>query len=168
MPSIKKKAYLKALEKAKRESLAQKRSLAGKPPQVWRGSGALGDPSGGAQPLRYTGRKPTTRRVPLAEVQGVLTRLGPLARAAAQIDVGGTKRQKVLVLLAAYQDAGVTNPPIRALCERTGFRAEHTLRLLERLETDGIIAVQWGDHRKNERNQYVLNFRRLDPWAIRA
>jgi DNA-binding Lrp family transcriptional regulator len=80
--------------------------------------------------------------------------------------VGGTKRRKLLVLIAAYADAGEPSPPMRQLSDRLGLPAKVIDRLLDRLEQDGWLTVEWagnsnapagarwdGGHR---RNRYVL------------
>ena len=72
-----------------------------------------------------------------------------------RMDVGGQKRRRLYVLLAAYLDAGVNDPSIRELRQRAGLKdARVVLQLLHRLEEDGWIAIRPGG--RGERNRYVL------------
>lgn len=79
--------------------------------------------------------------------------LGPTARAAASLPVGGNKRRKLALLIGAYIDAGINDPSIRMLAMRTGLDARVVVTLVDRLERDGFLAV---DRRRGERNRYSL------------
>jgi hypothetical protein len=81
---------------------------------------------------------------------------GPLFRAAAAVPVDGTKRHRLLCLLAAYADGGEHSPPVRALAARLGFDDAHGLdALLRALERDGHLRVRWRAGRGG-RNVYEL------------
>jgi hypothetical protein len=104
--------------------------------------------------------------------------LGERARLALRTDAGGRKRQKLLVLLAAYADAGET-PTVRVLIERMGgdlpdrwhgHRVRRVDALLRSLEDQGLIRVDWRPAGTTQRNRYELLFadqlqagRQLDP-----
>ena len=77
--------------------------------------------------------------------------LGPRARAAMRLPAGGSKRQKVLVLIAAYLDAGESSPSIRDLAGRCHLDAPLVALLVSRLARDGLIEVEWraGPERRN-------------------
>jgi hypothetical protein len=80
-----------------------------------------------------TAERPSTSRVPV---------LGPLARRACALEVEGGKRRRLLVLIAAYADAGVCDPTADELLARipairdAGKLQGCTRRLIE----DGFIA----------------------------
>jgi hypothetical protein len=84
---------------------------------------------------------------------------GPLFRRIAKVQIHGTKRRKLVLLLAAYRDSDPTyRPPVRELAARlglgTGIRAvKHVDYLLARLEQDGILVVHRTPH---ERNRYEI------------
>jgi hypothetical protein len=82
--------------------------------------------------------------------------LGPLAKRAMRIGAGGKKRLKLLVLLAAYADAGEPSPPARVLAERLEINIDALDGLLRQLERDGYLTVAW---RKgaDRRNVYTLH-----------
>jgi hypothetical protein len=70
--------------------------------------------------------------------------LGPLAKRAMRVDPGGNKRRKLLVLIAAYADAGEPSPPVKALARRLGIRKVQDVdHLLRRLARDGHVEVAW-------------------------
>jgi len=77
--------------------------------------------------------------------------LGPLARAAMRVPVGGNKRRKVLVLIAAFLDTGESSPSIRQLSERCHLDRPLVCQLVSRLARDGLIEVEWraGPERRN-------------------
>jgi SOS-response transcriptional repressor LexA len=82
--------------------------------------------------------------------------LGERARRALLVDAGGRKRRKLLVLLAAYADAGVEDPPLQALMGRAGIRSSRQAdALLRALEEQGLIRVDWARGRPR-RNHYEL------------
>ena len=88
--------------------------------------------------------------------------LGERARLALRVDAGGRKRQKLLVLLAAYADVGVTDPPLKALMRRMGMPVDwksirQTDVLLRCLEAQGLVRVDWARGRP-QRNRYELLF----------
>lgn len=82
------------------------------------------------------------------------TKLGSAARAAMRMPVGGHKRQKVLVLIAAYIDAGRDDPSIRELAERAKLHRVAVVAVVDRLECDGWLRVQRAAGR---RNRYSLS-----------
>lgn len=69
--------------------------------------------------------------------------MGERARVACGVEVGGAKRRRLLVLLAAYADAGggVCNPPVDELLGRIPSigSAQKLFGLARRLEADGLI-----------------------------
>jgi DNA-binding MarR family transcriptional regulator len=77
--------------------------------------------------------------------------LGPLAKRAMRTDVGGKKRLKLLVLIAAYADAGEPSPAAQTLAERVGVDIPTFDALLKRLQRDGHLKVarQKGRQRRN-------------------
>lgn len=89
--------------------------------------------------------------------------LGPHARAtmkwtASHLPPDSIRRRKLLVLLAAYADAGVADPPFSLLMPRLKvgpFKLDH---LLKRLELDGLLAIDWGDKDAQQANRYQLLF----------
>jgi DNA-binding MarR family transcriptional regulator len=87
--------------------------------------------------------------------------LGPLAKRAMRVDCGGKKRLKLLVLLAAYADAGEPSPPARVLAERLGIQVPDLDRLLKALQRDGHLKVAWraGERGKSgaRKNVYTLH-----------
>lgn len=84
--------------------------------------------------------------------------LGEKARLALQVDAGGRKRRKLLVLLAAYADAGISDPPMRELMGRTGIDDVRQVdQLLRMLAKQGLIHVDWA-HGRPQRNTYELLF----------
>ncbi len=79
--------------------------------------------------------------------------LGPNARRALAPPVEGAKRRKVLVLVAAFIDAGRVDPSISELAARAKLHRGAVVRLVDRLEREGLLTV----HRcPNERNRYTL------------
>lgn len=83
---------------------------------------------------------------------------GEQARLALRVDAGGRKRRKLLVLLAAYADAGVSDPPVRALMDRAGIDDVRVVdQLLRMLEKQELIHVDWARGRP-QRNRYELVF----------
>jgi hypothetical protein len=79
--------------------------------------------------------------------------LGKRAQAAMRTDVGGRKRLKVLVIIAAFADAGRTDPTIRELAERTKLPRNTVVQLIEKLEEDGHLAIAPKD---GAGNRYAL------------
>jgi hypothetical protein len=77
------------------------------------------------------------KRVRLPPRERVEPVLGPLARAAAKTPVGGSKRRKLLVLLAAYADAGESSPGAATLATRLKVPMRVFDGLLAALERDG-------------------------------
>jgi hypothetical protein len=67
--------------------------------------------------------------------------LGPSARHAARLPTKGRKRHKLLVLIAAYHDAGC-HPSVRMLAGRTGLTRASVIRLVDALERDGLLEVE--------------------------
>jgi hypothetical protein len=92
----------------------------------------------------------------LNEVQPVL---GPQARRAMRLDTGGGKRLRLLVLLAAFADAGEPSPSAKTLRERLGVDIKTLDALLKRLECDRFLEVAWRSG-PNGRNVYRIGERR--------
>jgi excisionase family DNA binding protein len=76
--------------------------------------------------------------------------LGPRAPWVLRQPVAGINRRKVLVLLAAWLDAGYDDPAIRQIARRAGLEPLLTFPLVDALEREGWIAVQSGDVRRKE------------------
>lgn len=81
---------------------------------------------------------------------------GDRARAAMRVDAGGRKRRALLVLIAGYRDAGVLDPSIRELARDAQLPRRVASDLVDRLERDGLVAIERGDPRRQERNVYTL------------
>lgn len=79
---------------------------------------------------------------------------GPNVRRALAAPVGGTKRRRVLVLIAAYIDAGRDDPSIRELAERAKLPRVAVVAVVDRLERDGWLRVRRAAGR---RNRYSLS-----------
>jgi hypothetical protein len=86
--------------------------------------------------------------------------LGPQAKAAARLPSGGGKRHKVLVLIAAFLDAGVEDPPIRVLAQRTRIPAALVCEIVDALEAVGLLEITRGVKARGERNRYRIKGQR--------
>ncbi|HET7052461.1 MAG TPA: hypothetical protein VFI09_00920 [Solirubrobacterales bacterium] len=75
--------------------------------------------------------------------------LGPNTRRALVLPVEGTKRRKVLVLIAAYADAGRDDPAISELSQRSGLTYRQVVFVVDRLEADGWLEVRRSHQRRN-------------------
>jgi DNA-binding MarR family transcriptional regulator len=73
-----------------------------------------------------------------------------------RVDAGGTKRLKLLVLIAAYADAGEPSPAAGTLAARMQLPVPAVDQLLAALERQGLVEVVRGDVTKHERNTYRL------------
>jgi DNA-binding MarR family transcriptional regulator len=82
--------------------------------------------------------------------------IGANARAAIRHPIDGSKGRKVLVLIAAWLDAGVDDPAISRIAKRARLPKEVTSDVVDRLERDGLIAIRRGDKTRRERNHYSL------------
>jgi hypothetical protein len=69
--------------------------------------------------------------------------LGPRARAAMKIDAGGRVESKLLILLAAYADAGEASPTVVELAKRMRLRVKSIDRVLDLLVAARLIEVEW-------------------------
>lgn len=77
--------------------------------------------------------------------------MGPTATRAMRLPVAGSKRRKVLVVIAAYADAGVPNPSISQIVSRTKLPRPAVVGLVDLLEHDGLLEI----HRSpGVRNRY--------------
>ncbi len=74
-------------------------------------------------------------------------------RRAILLPVTGQKRRKLLVLIAAYIDAGRADPSIRELSKRLKLQRFVVIALVDALERDGLLTVQ---RASGERNRYAL------------
>jgi DNA-binding transcriptional ArsR family regulator len=86
--------------------------------------------------------------------------LGSRARQAADIskpwrDDSG---RRVLILLAAYADAGEISPSIRELTERLKLTIPQLDAELRKLAAGGLIWVEWHADPRDNRNRYRLLF----------
>lgn len=89
------------------------------------------------------------RYTPREQVQ---PKLGPLAKAAMRVETG-EKRRKLLVLIAAYADAGEESPAVATLAARTGLKVKKLDLLLCSLTRDGHLHVT---RTRNKRNRYQV------------
>jgi DNA-binding transcriptional ArsR family regulator len=86
--------------------------------------------------------------------------LGPRARRASdisktwQVDTG----RRVLILLAAYADAGEISPSVRELTSRLKLTIEQLDIELRKLAAGGLIWVEWHADPQDNRNRYRLLF----------
>lgn len=64
---------------------------------------------------------------------------GPTFRAAVRLDAGGKARRRVLLLVAAWHDAGVASVNAFELAERLNLPPAKVGALIARLEADGIL-----------------------------
>ncbi len=98
--------------------------------------------------------------------------LGPTAKLA--IRAARDKRvsrdaAKLLILLAAFRDAGELRPPVFALARRLDTDAQGVDRLLKELACGRLVWVTWRPPRTRERNRYALLFagdKRPGEWAL--
>jgi hypothetical protein len=90
---------------------------------------------------------------------------GPMFRRVAALRIEGTKRRKMLALLAAYTDGGRPAPPVQELADRLGFRMPTTLGLLRRLEQDGFLIATKGGRGRRGRVRYRLRLPDDEPAA---
>ena len=96
-----------------------------------------------------------------------------LARRVLAADVEGGKRKRILAVIAAYQDEGHA-PSVREIGARAKLtrpdghvKRRAVLLLLQRLEADGLLRVEWAT--PPARNRYELQVDRLaDPRAERG
>jgi hypothetical protein len=102
------------------------------------------------------------RRRPLAAIDGALVTGSqqvtyPVARRVLAAPIEGTKRKRVLAVIAAYQDEG-HQPSVREIARRAKVkRGPHeTLALIARLERDGLLRVQWAKPPARNRYEVVL------------
>ncbi|HET7053875.1 MAG TPA: hypothetical protein VFI09_08175 [Solirubrobacterales bacterium] len=76
-------------------------------------------------------------------------KLGPEARRAFAAPIEGSKRRKVLILIAAYLDAGRPDPSISELAARARLRRLAVVAIVDRLERDGWLGVERAPRRRN-------------------
>jgi hypothetical protein len=81
--------------------------------------------------------------------------LGALTRAAACMNVNGAAR-RLLILLAAYGDAGEHSPPARELARRLGIEISMLDPMLKALIAEGVLRVRWRAEPGTQRNVYEL------------
>jgi hypothetical protein len=84
----------------------------------------------------------------------------PLARRVLAADVEGSKRKRVLAVIAAYLDEGYA-PSVREIAERAKVpgarsRIPRTLALLRRLEADGLLRIESAPPPGRNRYEIVL------------
>ncbi len=78
---------------------------------------------------------------------------GPNVRAALRAPIEGRKRRAVLILIAAYLDAGRRDPSVAELAGRTQLRRLAVVAIVDRLERDGWLGIERAPRR---RNRYTL------------
>ncbi|MHB1537132.1 MAG: hypothetical protein ACYCUM_13950 [Solirubrobacteraceae bacterium] len=88
--------------------------------------------------------------------------LGPLARGAAATAITGKDPllRKLLILLAAYADAGEASPPVRELERRLRCPPERIDGLLKALIAERLLHVHWRGDPDTQRNLYTLRLAR--------
>jgi DNA-binding IscR family transcriptional regulator len=79
------------------------------------------------------------------------------------LSVDGSKCHRLLVLIAAYADAGEESPAVATLAAKIRVPANVIDLLLARLERDELVHVERGDRERRERNRY-----RLGAWSAEA
>lgn len=82
----------------------------------------------------------------------------PTARRVLSAQLDGTKRRRVLAVIAAFLDEEHA-PSLREIAERAGLDGwEQARHLVKRLEADGLLAVKWApraaQRRYGARNRY--------------
>lgn len=88
-----------------------------------------------------------------------LARAYPLTRRVLAAEIEGTKRKRVLAVIAAYQDEGHA-PSVREIATRAKLRKPMLLALLRRLEEDGLLRVEWAKPPARNRYEIVLSTER--------
>lgn len=83
-------------------------------------------------------------------------KLGPEATRAMRMSIEGSKKKKIAVLIGVYLDAGKRDPSISELARRAKLRPIVVVGVVAALEKAGILEVQRGDIKKQERNRYRL------------
>ena len=82
---------------------------------------------------------------------------GATFKRAAKLPIDGTKRRKVLLLIAAYVDAGTPDPSCAMLGRRVGLPPHVVATLVDRLEADGSLRVKRPtERREGFRNRYAI------------
>ena len=82
---------------------------------------------------------------------------GATFKHAARLPIDGTKRRKVLLLIAAYLDAGAPDPSCAMLGRRVGLPSQVVATLVDRLEADGFLSVERAtEKREGFRNRYAI------------
>jgi hypothetical protein len=97
---------------------------------------------------------------------------GPRFRRASALPMEGRKRRRLLLLLAAFADAGEHSPRAVDLCTRAGIRSPVALdHLLDQLVEAGLLEVEWARSgppgrraalHDGRRNVYTLRLDRED------
>lgn len=77
----------------------------------------------------------------------------PNVHRAMQAPVTGNKRRKLLVLIAAFIDAGRCDPSVTELAQRSGLPRQAVVAIVDRLEKDGLLKVR---PVAGGRNRYTL------------
>ena len=90
------------------------------------------------------------------------TQTYPLARRVLAADIDGSKRKRVLAVIAAYHDEG-REPTVRDIGRRAKLvradghvKAKLVLMLLQRLEADGLLRVEWATPPARNRYEVTL------------
>jgi DNA-binding MarR family transcriptional regulator len=81
-------------------------------------------------------------------------RPGPTVERALRLPASGAKARRVLVLVAAYIDAGRPDPSIRELAERAELHRVAVVAIVDQLEARGLLIIERGDTPAGERNTY--------------
>jgi DNA-binding MarR family transcriptional regulator len=82
---------------------------------------------------------------------------GPRFAAVLRMRIDGTKRHRVLALIAAYLDAGVDDPSITELAERARLPRIAVVQLVDKLEADGLVEIERAPREDRlARNRYRL------------
>jgi DNA-binding MarR family transcriptional regulator len=83
--------------------------------------------------------------------------LGPETRRALAAPIDGSKRRKALLMVAAFIDAGRSNPSISELAARARLRRLAVVAIVDRLEREGWLEVE---RCKGQHNRYTLLYGR--------
>jgi hypothetical protein len=86
----------------------------------------------------------------------VVSRRGRHRLAVEGLAVDGNKRRAVLLAVADFLDRGREDPSLAELTRRSPVNRASTAAILDRLEGEGLLGIERGDRRRDERSRYRL------------